>query len=71
MLSLGKNKKCQKHAKNHSTGTLELFCVKTTEENTKYSRNETIFKIGYLAKAQFGLKTKNAKNITETILHEE
>ena len=38
--------------KNDFTSTLELFCAKkTTGKNTKYSRNETILKIGHLAKA--------------------
>ena len=49
-------------------------------KNTQDSRNETIFKIGHLAKAiahpkaialkngQFGSKIKNAKNMQNTIL---
>ena len=48
---------------------------KTARKNTKYSRNETILKIGHLAKAiahgrgialqngQFGTKIKNAINM--------
>ena len=43
---------------------------KTARKNTKYSRNETIFKIGYLAKsiafAKWS-KIKNAKNMRKTI----
>ena len=46
-----KNEKCQKHAKSHSTRTIELFCAKTARQNTKYSRNERILKIGHFAKA--------------------
>ena len=47
---------------------------KTAHKNTKYSRNESILKIGHLAKAidlqngQFASKNKLAKNIRETIL---
>jgi len=55
---------------------------KTARENTKYSRNETILKIGNHARAiahasaialqngQFGSKIKNAKNLPKTILQE-
>ena len=56
---------------------------KTAEKDTMYSRNETILKIGNLAKAiahgkaiqplqngQFGLKVKNAKNMAKSILQE-
>ena len=46
-----KNLKCQKHAKNYFTRTLQLVCAKTARKNTKYCGNETIFKIGHLAKA--------------------
>ena len=41
----------QKHAKNHSTRTAQLFLAKNGSKNTKYWRNETISKIGHLAKA--------------------
>ena len=48
---------------------------KTAGKNTKYSRNETILKIGHLAKAidfakfcEFGSKIKMAKNMRKTIL---
>ena len=42
-----KNLKCKKHVKNNSRNDLELFCAK----NKKYSRNETILKIGHHGKA--------------------
>ena len=45
-----KNANGQKRAKNDSTSTLELFCAKKRLKNTKYSRNETIFKFSHLAK---------------------
>ena len=37
-----------KHIYKH---TRAVLCKKTAGKNTKYSRNETILKIGYLAKA--------------------
>ena len=52
-------------------------------KNTQDSRNETIFKIGHLAKAiahpkaialkngQFGSKIKNAKNMPKNILQKD
>ena len=55
---------------------------KPARKNTRYSRNETIFKIGHLAKTiahakaiafpngQFGSKIKNAKNMRKTILQD-
>ena len=55
---------------------------KPAPKNTNYSRNETILKIGHLAKAiahakaialengHFGSKIKNAKNMRKTILQE-
>ena len=46
-----KIKELQKHAKNYSTRTLQLFCAKTTGKNTNFGGNETILKIGHLAKA--------------------
>ena len=52
MVILGQKLKCQKHAKNYSKRSLELFCAKIPlEKNTKSWRNETILKIGHLAKA--------------------
>ena len=58
------------------------MCKITARKNTKYSRNETILKIGHLAKviadaklkplqnAQFGSIIKNAKNMRKLILQE-
>ena len=55
---------------------------KVARENTKYLRNETIFKIGHLAKAiahaklqplkngEFRSKIKNTKNMRKNILQE-
>ena len=51
MLSLGQKLKIQKDAKNYSTRTLQSVCAKTTGKNIIYSENETILKIGHLAKA--------------------
>ena len=41
-------KTCEKHIYKH---TRVVLWKKTTGKNTKYSRNETILKIGHLAKA--------------------
>ena len=52
--SLGvKKKNSKKLLKIHSTNHLQLLCEKkkTAQKNTKYSRNETILKIGHHAKA--------------------
>ena len=65
---------------------LQEYCScslqKSAPKNTKYSRNETILKIGHLAKAlahamtlafenrQFRSKLKNAKNMQKTILQQ-
>ena len=46
-----KSKIPKKHVKIHSTNHLELFCAKNAQKNTKYSRNESIFKMGHHAKA--------------------
>ena len=47
-----KNSKRQKRAKNNSASTLAQFCARNRcKKNTKYSKNETILKIGHLAKA--------------------
>ena len=51
MVSLGLKLKMAKTSEPNSTGTLQLFCGKILRENTKYSRNERILKIGHLAKA--------------------
>ena len=48
---LSKFQKFQKHKKNHSTRTSELFWAKNRSKNTKYWRNKMIFKMGHLAKA--------------------
>ena len=42
------SKKCEKDINKH---TRVVLCKKTTGKNTIYSRNETILKIGHLAKA--------------------
>ena len=42
-----KNENSKKHVKILSTNHLEVFCAKkTARKDTKYSRNETILKIG-------------------------
>ena len=58
------------------------FVQKIAQKKNKYSRSETILKIGYLAKAiahakatpfangQFRSKIKNAKNMRKTILQD-
>ena len=51
MVSLGQKLKMPQTAPNDSTRPLELFCAKNARKNTKYSRNETILKIGHIAKA--------------------
>ena len=52
MFSLGQKLKClikcEKHINKH---TRVVLCKKTTGQNTKYSRNEMILKLGNLAKA--------------------
>ena len=46
-----KIKKLKKNAKKQSTTTLELFRAKNrSRKRNKYSRNESILKIGHLAK---------------------
>ena len=56
-----KNVKCQKHGKmilqEHSSCSVQ----KTAPKNTKYSRNETILKIGHLAKPIAHVKGKAFK----------
>ena len=44
-----KNLNSKKHVKIHSTNHFELFSGKTAPKNTKYSRNESILKIGHHA----------------------
>ena len=47
-----KNYKCQKDGEKGSTRALELFLAKKTlQKPPKYSRNETILKIGHFPKA--------------------
>ena len=41
----------KKHVKIHSTNHYSCSVQKTAPKNTKYSRNETILKIGHHAKA--------------------
>ena len=59
MVSLGQKlnrpKTC---AKRLYKKTRVVLCKKTAAKNTKYSRNETIFKIGHLAKAIAHAKAK-------------
>ena len=43
--------KCQKHAKNHSTRTLEFFCAKNGLKKHQIFQKRDNLKIGYLAKA--------------------
>ena len=45
------NSNGEKRAKNDSTSTLELFCAKNRWKKHQIFRNETILKIGHLAKA--------------------
>ena len=51
-----------------STNRLQLFCAKSVPKNTKYSRNETILKIGHHAKSSLGSKIKSAKTMSKCIL---
>ena len=46
-----KKSKGQKRAKKDSTSTLEFFCAKNRWKNHQIFKNETILKIGHLAKA--------------------
>ena len=70
-----KNYKSKKHVKIHFKNHLE-FCVKnrSKKKNTKYSRNETILKIGNDARAismqtpHFGSKTKIPKIMSKSNL---
>ena len=52
MVSLGQKLKFKKtREKRFFNHVRVVLCEKTTPENTKYSRNETILKIGHHAKA--------------------
>ena len=54
-----KNQKCQKHAKDQSTSTLNLFCAKkSAAKKNKYSSNEITLKIGHLPKAIAQVKAR-------------
>ena len=46
-----KNYNSKKHVTIHSTNHLHLLSAKNRSKNTKYSRNETMLKIGHHAKA--------------------
>ena len=83
MVSLGQKLKMPKTCENPFYKNIRVvMCKKTARKNTKYSRNETILKIGHLAKviadaklkplqnAQFGSIIKNAKNMRKLILQE-
>ena len=66
-----KNLNSKKHVKINSTNHFELFCAKTARKNTKYSRNETILKIGQHAKAlafaksSLWVKNSNSKKVVK------
>ena len=52
ILTLGQKLKFQKTCQNQfSKSLVVVLCKKTAPKNTKYSRNETILKIGHHAKA--------------------
>ena len=68
MFSLGQILKWPKTcAKRLYKKTRFVLCKKPLQKNTKYSRNDTILKIGHLAKAlqngQFGANMKMVKNM--------
>ena len=85
MVSLGQKLDMPKTCESHFTRTLEFFCAKNRSKNTKYSTNETILKMGHLAKsivhakaitfAKWSLWVKNkicqkhAKNHSTRTLH--
>ena len=46
-----KNYNSKKHVRIHSTNHLQLFCAKNRSKKHRYSRNESILKIGHHAKA--------------------
>ena len=77
-----KNQEFQKHAKNHFTKTLQLFCAKKPLEKTSNIREMSQFaksailqslqpmqRLQPLQNGQFGSKIKNVKNMQKTILH--
>ena len=69
-----KNYNSKTHVKIHSINHIQLFCAKkNASKNTKYSRNETIFKIGHhakaLAHAKSSLWVKNYDSKTHVKIH--
>ena len=54
MVSLVQNLKMAKTCEKPFNKIIRVLCKKTPRKNTKYSKNETILKIGYLAKASYG-----------------
>ena len=80
MVSLGQKLKMPKTCEKPFYKKIRVVLWENQAKNTQDSRNETIFKIGHLAKAiahpkavalkngQFGSKIRNAKNMPKTIL---
>ena len=56
--SLGQKFKCLKTCKKHIYKHTKVVLCKKPLENTKYSRSETILKIGHLARAMAHAKAK-------------
>ena len=85
MFSLGQKLKCLKQCEKHiNKHTRVVLCKKNSGKNTKYSRNETILKIGHLAKAIAHAKAKafaecsvwvknynGQKNLCKTVVQED
>ena len=74
MISLGQKLKMPKTCgKPFYNNIRDVLCKKPLKKNNKYSRNETILKMGHLSKViahatpfqngQFGSKIKNSKNM--------
>ena len=71
-----KNSNSKKHVKIYSKSDLELLCAKRRLKNIKYSRNESILKIGHHASKAYSLckivtlgqKFKFQKNMSKSIL---
>ena len=81
MVSFGQKVKCVKTCETHIYKHTRVVLWKNPlQKEIKYSRNETILKIGHLAKAmakqslealqngQFGSKIKMAKNMRKTVV---
>ena len=73
IVTLGQKLKFQKTCQNpFSTSLRVVLCKKPLEKNTKYSRHETILKIGDhgkpLENRHFGSKIKIPKNMSKSIL---